>query len=155
MNINLNELNYKDKIEINNTFNYPEEYLEKSSIKKLNNVKVEGFIYLNDIDEYIAKLHIYGIMDILDSVTLEEIPYEYDILFDDVIPENNVNNQNLLDIMEFLWQNIVLEVPIRYTKSDADNLKGDNWQVISDNNNEEEIDPRMQKLYDYFNKGGE
>jgi uncharacterized metal-binding protein YceD (DUF177 family) len=57
--------------------------------------------------------------------------------------------------MEFLWQNIVLEVPIRYTKSDADNLKGDNWQVISDNNNEEEIDPRMQKLYDYFNKGGE
>ena len=155
MNINLNELNYKDKIEINNTFNYPEEYLEKSSIKKLDNVKVEGFIYLNDIDEYIAKLHIYGIMDILDSVTLEEIPYEYDILFDDVIPENNVNNQNLLDIMEFLWQNIVLEVPIRYTKSDADNLKGDNWQVISDNNNEEEIDPRMQKLYDYFNKGGE
>ena len=155
MNINLNELNYKDKIEINNTFNYPEEYLEKSSIKKLDNVKVEGFIYLNDIDEYIAKLHIYGIMDILDSVTLEEIPYEYDILFDDVIPENNVNNQNLLDIMEFLWQNIVLEVPIRYTKSDAVNLKGDNWQVISDNNNEEEIDPRMQKLYDYFNKGGE
>lgn len=155
MNINLNELNYKDKIEINNTFNYPEEYLEKSSIKKLDNVKVEGFIYLNDIDEYIAKLHIYGTMDILDSVTLEEVPYEYDINFDDVIPENNVNNQNLLDIMEFLWQNIVLEVPIRYTKSDAVNLKGDNWQVISDNNNEEKIDPRMQKLYDYFNKGGE
>ena len=54
--------------------------------------------------------------------------------------------------MEFLWQNIILEVPIRYTKSDADNLSGDNWQVI--NGDEEKIDPRMQKLYDYY-KGGE
>ena len=60
----------------------------------------------------------------------------------------------MLDIMELLWQNIVLEVPIRYTKSDADNLKGDNWKVLSDSSRDQEIDPRMQKLYDYY-KGGE
>ena len=60
----------------------------------------------------------------------------------------------MLDIMELLWQNIVLEVPIRYTKSDADNLKGDNWEVLNAEEKQEEIDPRMQKLLDYY-KGGE
>ena len=56
--------------------------------------------------------------------------------------------------MELLWQNIVLEVPIRYTQSDADNLKGDNWQVIKEDEETNKIDPRLQKLCEY-NKGGE
>jgi len=89
----------------------------------------------------------------LDSVTLEEIPYEFDFIIDDVVDETCINEQNMLDIMELLWENIVLEVPIRYTKSDAEDLKGDNWEVLSDNK-EDKIDPRMQKLYDYY-KGGE
>ena len=33
------------------------------------------------------------------------------------------------------------------------NLKGDNWKVTDEV--EEGIDPRMQKLYDVINKGGE
>ena len=92
-------------------------------------------------------------MMLLDSVTLDEIPYEFDFVLDDIIDERCINEQNVLDIMELLWENIVLEVPIRYTKSDAEDLKGDNWKVLSDNQ-EGQIDPRMQKLYDYY-KGGE
>ena len=88
-----------------------------------------------------------------DSVTLDKIPYNLDFDIDEVLDEVQ-NNQNTLDIMELLWQNIVLEVPIRYTKSDADNLKGDNWQVINEDEVKEEIDPRLQKLTEY-NEGGE
>ena len=153
--INLSNLNYKDKIDIDEVIDYPIEYLKNSDIKKLEKVKVNGFLAQNEVNEYVANLHVYGQMYLIDAVTLEEEPYDFDFNIDDVIPQNCINEQNMLDIMEFLWQNIVLEMPIRYTKSDADNLKGDNWQVINEAADVEEIDPRMQKLYDYYNKGGE
>ena len=153
--INLSNLNYKDKIDIDEVIDYPIEYLKNSDIKKLEKVKVNGFLAQNEVNEYVANLHVYGQMYLIDAVTLEEEPYDFDFNIDDVIPQNCINEQNMLDIMEFLWQNIVLEMPIRYTKSDADNLKGDNWQVINEVAQGEEIDPRMQKLYDYYNKGGE
>jgi uncharacterized metal-binding protein YceD (DUF177 family) len=153
--INLSNLNYKDRIDIDEVIDYPLEYLKNSDIKKLEKVKVNGFLAQNEVNEYVANLHVYGQMYLIDAVTLEEEPYDFDFNIDDVIPQNCINEQNMLDIMEFLWQNIVLEMPIRYTKSDADNLKGDNWQVINEDVDVEEIDPRMQKLYDYYNKGGE
>lgn len=153
MKINLSELSYKDKIDISNTFSFSNDYLGTSEVKKLDNVKAKGFVYQNDLDEYKCNIHVYGEMMLLDSVTLDEIPYEFDFVLDDIIDERCINEQNVLDIMELLWENIVLEVPIRYTKSDAEDLKGDNWKVLSDNQ-EGQIDPRMQKLYDYY-KGGE
>ena len=78
-------------------------------------------------------IHIYGTMVLLDSVSLEELDYPYDINIDDEITDFIEKNQNALDINEFLWQNIVLEVPIRYTLCDAEKLKGDNWRVLSSN----------------------
>ncbi|MBQ6841050.1 MAG: DUF177 domain-containing protein [Bacilli bacterium] len=154
MKINLSELSYKDKIEINDKFSFSEEYLGTSNIQKLENVLVEGFLYQNDLNEYKTRLNVSGQMILLDSVTLEEIPYEFDFILDDIIDERCINEQNVLDIMELLWENIVLEVPIRYTKSDAEDLKGDNWKVLNETSEEKEIDPRMAKLYDYY-KGGE
>ena len=154
MKINLSELSYKDKIEINEDFNFSEEYLGATEIKKLNNVHAKGIIYQNDIDEYKCNIEVEGEMILLDSVTLDQIPYKFAFILDDNIDETCINNQNVLDIMELLWENIVLEVPIRYTQSDAENLKGDNWKVLSDEFAEDQIDPRMQKLYDYY-KGGE
>ena len=66
-------------------------------------------------------------MELLDSVTLEPITYDFSFTINDNLVDYLENSENLLDIKEFLWQNIVLEMPIRYTKSDADNLKGDNY----------------------------
>lgn len=154
MKVNLSELSYKDKILVDGKYSFDEEYLASSPIKKLDDVNVEGFVYQNDLDEYKCRIEVNGEMILLDTVTLDEISYKFDFILDDIIDERCINEQNVLDIMELLWENIVLEVPIRYTKSDAENLKGDNWEVLSDNK-EDKIDPRMQKLYDYYNKGGE
>ena len=154
MKVNLSELSYKDKIEINEKFSFSKEYLENLKIQKLNDVSVEGFVYQNDLDEYKCKLHIWGEMILLDSITLDEIPYEFEFDLDEELNESCINEQNVLDIIELLWENIVLEVPIRYTKGDADNLKGDNWKVLNETSEEDKIDPRMAKLYDYY-KGGE
>ena len=151
--INLNELSYKDKIDINNTFSYTKEELQNSSIQKLDNVKATGYIYLDAADEYKVNLDVNGTMELLDSVTLDNISYDFSFNINDNLDDYLEKDENLLDIKEFLWQNIVLEVPIRYTKSDADNLKGDHWKVINEFV-EEDINPQMAKLNDIF-KGGE
>lgn len=154
MNINLGMLSNKDKLEISGTVSFDDTYLSESEIQKLDNVKYEGYLFQNDLDEYWCRINVKGQMMIPDSVTTELIALDFDFDIDDEITENLIKEQNMLDIMELLWQNIVLEVPIRYTLSDADNLKGDNWKVI-DESYEETVDPRMQKLNDYFNEGGE
>lgn len=154
MKINLSELSYKDKIEINDVFSFSEDYLENCDIQKLDNVNVSGYLYQNSVDEYCSYLEVNGKMMLLDSVTLELVDYDFSFVLDDILDERCINEQNVLDIMELLWENIVLEVPIRYTKSDAENLKGDNWEVLNDTSKEDEIDPRMQKLYELY-KGGE
>ncbi len=151
--INLAELSYKDKIDINTDIIFPQEYYESVGILSLDNIHVKGYISQNEVDEIVVKLEVSGIMYLPDSITLEKIPYNLDFSIDEVLDEMQ-NNQNTLDIMELLWQNIVLEVPIRYTKSDADNLKGNNWQVINEDEEKKDIDPRLQKLSEY-NEGGE
>jgi len=153
MKIDLNKLNYQEKIEINQNVIFPLECYQNSQIKNLKDVFVKGYIYLDALDDYACNLTVFGQMTLLDSVTLEnvDLPFEFEI--SEKLDESLKNNQNSLDIIELLWQNIVLEVPIRYTKSDAQNLSGDNWKVCKENE-EEKIDPRMQKLYDLY-KGGE
>ena len=134
MKIDLSPLNYKDKVEINGNISYDDIFLKDSPIKELKNVSYEGYITRNDFDEYFCYLHVFGKMKICDSISLEEIFYPFDFIIDDEITDFIQNDQNNLYIMEFLWQNIVLEVPIRYTLCDADNLKGDNWCVVGNNN---------------------
>ena len=146
-------INYKDKIDINENPIYDESYLNLTNIKKLENVHAEGIIFQNEVDEIKIRLTCSGVMYLEDSITLDVIPYEFSFQYDDDMPENCIKNENMLDINEFLWQNIVLEVPIRFTSHDAEGLAGENWKVENENT-EENIDPRMAKLLDY-NKGGE
>ena len=150
--INLIELNYKDYIEINQMLNFPENYLE-GSIKGFENIKAEGRITLDAEENYYAYIEVKGKIYVLDSNTLEKIPMDISLIIDDVIDNSCINDKNMLDLVELLWQNIVLEVPIRYTKSDAKKMEGENWQIV-DEEKSDDIDPRMEKLLDLY-KGGE
>ena len=62
-------------------------------------------------------------------------------------------SKNTLDKLEFLWENIVLEVPISLTNNSGTTLRGEGWELNNDSD-EDEIDPRLAKLNDLF-KGGE
>ena len=154
MNIDLKELNYKDCIIIDTEVSFPNEYYENSKVRDLNNVKVDGRIAYDDTDEYYAMLNVSGEMILEDSVTLEDVSFPFDFEIDDNIPSNCINKQNILDLLELLWENIVLEVPIAYSKSDAKNLKGDHWEVVDSENVKEEINPELAKIKDYY-EGGE
>lgn len=130
-----------NKLDITNEYEIPKELITDKRIKALDKVKVNGYIKLeptDEIDEEVyLKCTINGIMHIEDSISLEDISYEYTIDYDDFIDEKYKNNENRLDIFEFLWENIELEVPIKLTNvNDYSNYQGKDWQLIS----EEDID---------------
>ncbi len=143
--IDLNKLYDRniDKIELNEEYTIPSELITDERIKNLTPVKVKGFINLvqdDDLEEQIyISCNITGRMMLEDSISLEEIPYDFSIDYDDYLEENLKNNENRLDIFPFLWENIELEVPIKYTKEkDLEKFHGNNWRVVS----EEEIESR-------------
>ena len=119
MKIQLTDLNYHDKILISETINYPKSYVENTDIISLENVQVEGKIYQNYEDDRIISLDVKGIMYLVDAITTEIVPYNFQIK----IEEKLENSLKTLDLIEFLWQYIVLEIPIRYTISDTNELK--------------------------------
>lgn len=113
------DLNYQDKIIIDETINYSSDFIKSSDIKKLDNVRVFGEIkkdYENNLE---VNLNVEGTMYIIDAITSDFVPYEFNIKIEEILE----NSLKTLDLIEFLWHYIVLEIPIRYTISSTKELK--------------------------------
>ena len=147
----------KNEISISNTYTIPKEYFESTDVLALNDITVDGRIYMgpseDDIDELVEyiKCKISGEMTIADSISLEPVEYHFETEYDDIIEENCKKSENTLDIFQFLWENIVLEIPLQFTKvKDLSKFHGDGWRLIS----EDELDkpnnnPFGELLKDY------
>lgn len=126
-----------EEIDISGKYDIPEEYYEFSDILELKNIEVSGKITLAlqeelEEQEYI-KCTIKGNVKVEDSISLEPVDYEISLEYDDFVDENCKKNENTLDIFEFLWENIVLEVPLQFTKvKDLNQFKGDGWKLVSE-----------------------
>ena len=145
-----------DFIDITNNYVIPKEYYETTDILKLNDIKVTGKVYRSisedDIDElqdYI-KCSIEGCMIIEDSISLEQVDYPFLIEYDDILEENCKKNENTLDIFQFLWENIVLEIPLRFTKvQDLSKFRGDGWKLIDEEEQKTSNNPFSDLLKDF------
>ena len=142
MQINLSDLAYQDKIEINEKISYDESYIKNTDILKLDDVLVSGKIYKDYENNNAINLEVEGTMYITDAITSDSVPYDFTI----EIEENLENSLKTLDLIEFLWHYIVLEIPIRYTTSDTQVLK-DKYQDIYA---EEEIREVNNPFKDFF-----
>ena len=105
-------------------------------------------------------MDVEGIMYLEDAITLEEVRYPFSFQINEILNEKDdefqeylKNSKNILDIIEILWENIVLEVPISVTNASNAQQSGEGWQLNGEAKREE-IDPRMAKLNELF-KGGE
>ncbi len=157
MKINLNLL----PITLDNDIIIPEDYYKNTDIKRLDNMHVKGIIKYDLSDEVVIDLVLTGNMIIKDSITLEEISNDLNINIatnlEEITSESTYfyeKDKNILDIIEFLWENIVLEVPISQTLVSGTNMEGNGWSLNKENGTDEEVDDRFLKLNDYF-KGGE
>lgn len=150
--INLNELNIKDEINFNINVEKNDD-LDKR-IYDLKNANAFGKIYTNTSGEVLLECNFVGTMFITDSISLEIIPYDFEINIEENLEDLKENYQdcysfskNTLDLIKVLWQNIVLEVPISYTKVVDANLKGNGWELLNEEK-KSDIDPRLKKLED-------
>ncbi len=135
MDIDLKLLHSKtvDEIDITNKYDIPDQYIDKNLVLSLKNIQVDGKIYIGSDDEDRIDCTINGNMILEDSISLEPIEYPFSIKYDDILEENSKKNENTLDIFSFLWENIVLEVPLQFTKvKDLSKFHGDGWKLISE-----------------------
>ncbi len=124
--------NTLDKIDISNTYNIPKDYITHPDVLALDNIKVKGFITKEEDSLYI-NMQVEGSMLFKDSISSEAVDYPFSLEYDDILEENCKKNENTLDIFQFLWENIVLEVPLHFTKvSNFSNYHGDGWRLISE-----------------------
>lgn len=146
------DLNFNDSYKLNEVVNIPKTYFENSSVKKLDNIKVEGKLYYDSEDNLYADVVISGNMVLADDISLEEVLYPFSIEYNDILDENLKNNQNTLDLFEFLWENIVLEVPLKFTKvTNLSEFHGDGWKLVSEEENSLEHNP-FSELLENFDK---
>lgn len=158
MNIDLSLLhsNTTDSIDITNAYTIPKEYFENTEVLEIKDIKVDGKVYqnvdeedLDELDDYI-KCTINGSILIEDSISLEPIEFPISVEYDDILEENCKKNENTLDIFQFLWENIVLEVPLKFTKvDDLSKFHGDGWKLISEEELTNENNPFTDLLKSY------
>ena len=140
--IDITELitNTEDKIIIDTDVFFDKEKLEKTNIRKLINTKFKGQI-TKIYDEFIISGNLSGTMILPDDITLEDTEYTFKSIIEDKIKENeeNIENnlkiyQNKLDITDFLWQNILVEIPMKIVNKKNENkiIKGDGWRLTTE-----------------------
>ena len=155
--IDLTKLIYNNlyKLPIKGEVIVPKEMLKNTDIRRISPVKVEGYIFNNE-EEYELYITIKGTMILPCARTLKDVEYPFSSEIDEIIGENDDNsleiNQNRLDIFPIVWQNILVDVPLRVLAPDAcdEPVEGDGWRLITEDTNEEVIDPRLAKLKDYI-----
>ena len=155
--IDLTKLIYNNlyKLPIKGEVIVPKEMLKNTDIRRISPVKVEGYIFNNE-EEYELYITIKGTMILPCARTLKDVEYPFSNEIDEIIGENDDNsleiNQNRLDIFPIVWQNILVDVPLRVLAPDASDepASGDGWRLITEDTNEEVIDPRLAKLKDYI-----
>lgn len=124
--------NVVDSISLDGEYSIGKKSITDSRILDLSKISVKGEIS-KDLDDYQVKMNIKGDMTINDSITFKPVKYPFDIDFDEKLSEIIENNEFSLDINEILWQNIVLEVPLRFTiVEDYSKIKGDGWKLVSE-----------------------
>lgn len=125
--------NIEDKIEVDENVSFQQEELEQTEIERLEDVEVKGSIFKNSMQEIECDLTVSGTMILKDAISSLDVSYSFSFPLKENLEDFIEKDKNTLAFKEFLWENIVLEVPIRYTTvEDYSNYQGDGWRLTSE-----------------------
>lgn len=128
-----------DELEYHENIILDEELYKNTEIRSLSSIDVDIFITRFDDVSYNMDLNIKGTMILPCSLTLKDVSYPFDIKTEVKVSNNDENsdecvriNQNNIDIIPIIWQNIVLEIPLRVVSEDISDspVSGDGWKLI-------------------------
>lgn len=144
-------------IEIDTTCEVGKELLEKTELLELKELKVKGEIALDTLDDFTLDLDVTGVMVLPCAVTLKPVDYPFSIKIEGNInqmlkefDENAKKIENSIDILPIIWENVLMEIPMRVTSEDAKHLEleGDGWKLITEEEALTEVNPALAKLKD-------
>ncbi len=127
------------EILIDEEVNIDKPTLETTEIIELKNTKVTGEIYKDNINNIMIYIKITGIMVLPCSITLEPTDVKIDTLVEGnlleilkEIDENTKKLENTIDILPIIWENILMEIPMRVVSEKAKGIKleGEGWKLI-------------------------
>lgn len=161
MKIDLLKVKYSGSNNIDETITIDQSYYKNTSINDLSKIRVVGDIDYNDDDTFNLGLTVSGEMTLPCNITLEDVVYPFIIEITEIIDQTNNKNEdyikiinNILDIMPIIWQNIVVEIPLRVVSPKAKNVKleGNGWKLLNEEEIKSELDPRLSKLKDLLDE---
>lgn len=131
MKIDLRKLYSLASVDVDSTITFPEERLKSAGIIRLEDVNVHGKAIINYEDEIELDLDLSGKMYLPCAISLEEVEVPFATKIEEIIGENNINNNFYLDLSDILWENIVLEIPIKVVKEGVqlETSSGKGWSV--------------------------
>lgn len=149
-------------LEIDTNVELNKELYKNANVLEVKKIHIKGIINYDYENNLVLNLEASGEFLLEDAITLDPIEYPFSCPIEEKI--ENIEeycgdfyekSKNTLDISEILWENIVLEIPIRATKAKSDefNLKGSGWEMAQEK--KQEIDPRLAKLQELLDKGKE
>ena len=153
--------NLEREVKIESEVSFPKEDLEKSDIIDVKKLNIEGFLSKNNQDEYIIDVTINGVLVLPCSVSLKPVDYSistkisgnvYEML--EEIGENCKKNEKTIDILPIIWENVLMEIPIKVVSEDLGDIKteGDGWELVT--GEKENINPELAKLSELLKERG-
>ena len=143
MNIDLTRLvtNLCEEIDVDSKISIPVDLVCSSEIRALKDTYFKGIVTRLYDEGYSIEGVLSGTMVLADAITLEDVDYKFSTNISEEFDEfgtkteNNLKIvKNTLDITEFLWQNILVEIPLKVVSEKNKDLKleGDGWRLITE-----------------------
>lgn len=148
-----------EELEVHGEVVIDAEVMQNTSIVRLESVTFDGEVTKLCDNSYQIVGLIKGIMVLPDDITLEEVEYSFVSEIEEKFSEFSVNNennlkivQNNLDITDFLWQNILVEIPLKVVseKNRDVTLKGDGWRLVTEDELKTSNDSPFSELSKMF-----
>ena len=133
MKIDLRKLYALNKLSIDEEAVIPEEYYKNAGVRSLSKVKVNGDVTVNYEENIELHLNVSGEFIIPCAITLDDVIVPFNTFIEEEIDQNKLNDEFFLDLLDVLWENIVLEIPVRVVKEGvkSEDLHGEGWELVT------------------------
>ena len=133
MKIDLRKLYALNKLSIDEEVVIPEEYYKNAGVRTLSKVKVNGDVTVNYEENIELHLNVSGEFIIPCAITLDDVIVPFNTFIEEEIDQNKLNDEFFLDLLDVLWENIVLEIPVRVVKEGvkSEDLHGEGWELVT------------------------
>lgn len=161
MNIDIIKLknSIETEVDVDCEVSFNEADIENNDILELKPVSVKGKIVKTSLDNYRVILNVTGKMVLPCAITLKPVDYPFVIDIDEIFSDDAEEMskkvkkcENTIDILPIVWENILMEIPMRVVSPDAslEKIEGDGWKVITEDS--QNINPELAKLKDLLDK---